>query len=96
MRAKFVNEDFEGGKTVFPKWNASVEPTVGSVITWRNMTIDGSLEEDSLHAGLPVTKGVKYILVIWVRENPHNQQLLNQQQKPIQFSNAIRSKAVRA
>lgn len=91
----YLNENFEGGKTTFPKWGVSVEPTVGSIISWRNMATDGTLEMGSLHAGEPVTKGTKYIVIIWVREKPYNIQLLNKQSRSVPFSNAIKSKAVR-
>ena len=30
---------------------------------------DGEILEDSLHAGLPVIEGFKWILIVWVREN---------------------------
>jgi prolyl 4-hydroxylase len=30
---------------------------------------DGICLDDSLHAGLPVTNGEKWILIVWVREN---------------------------
>lgn len=64
----YLNDDFEGGETDFPKLEITVKPKCGSVFTWRNIAVDGSLKEDSLHAGLPVTKGIKYILIIWIHQ----------------------------
>lgn len=68
----YLNDDFEGGETDFPKLDIIVKPVAGSVFTWRNITVDGDLKKDSIHAGLPVTKGIKYILIIWTRENEFN------------------------
>lgn len=65
----YLNENFEGGETDFPKLETRVKPVTGSVFFWRNVNLDGSLNENSIHAGLPVTTGVKYIIVIWVRES---------------------------
>jgi hypothetical protein len=31
--------------------------------------VNGNILDESLHAGLPVTDGYKWILIIWVREN---------------------------
>lgn len=65
----YLNDNFEGGETDFPKQDFVVKPKTGSIFTWRNINVDGTVKEDSLHAGLPVTKGIKYILIIWIREN---------------------------
>lgn len=64
----YLNEDFEGGETDFPKLNLRVKPVSGKIFCWRNLNIDGSLNQESLHAGLPVISGQKYIIVIWTRE----------------------------
>ena len=65
----YLNDNFDGGETDFPKLNTRVKPDAGGVFTWRNVNLDGSLNENSLHAGLPVISGIKYVIVIWVREN---------------------------
>lgn len=65
----YLNDDFEGGETVFPKLNMKVKPVKNKMVIWDNLNEDGTLDHDSIHAGLPVTKGVKYIAVIWIREN---------------------------
>lgn len=43
-------------------------PRAGSAVFWKNLHDDGSLHEDTLHAGLPVQKGSKIGLNIWMRE----------------------------
>jgi hypothetical protein len=38
-------------------------------VVWDNLNPNGSLDYTSIHAGLPVISGIKYIAVIWIREN---------------------------
>lgn len=64
----YLNEDFEGGQTDFPAYHLSVEPAVGKGVLWRS-TLDGELLESSLHAGLPITRGTKWIYITWIRES---------------------------
>ena len=65
----YLNDNFEGGETHFPKLNKTVKPKLNKMVIWDNINEDGSLNYDSLHAGLPVKLGVKYICIIWIREN---------------------------
>ncbi len=65
----YLNDDFTGGETEFPQINIKVVPKKGKLVIWDNLNPDGSLDYTSLHAGLPVESGVKYIAVIWIREN---------------------------
>lgn len=65
----YLNDDFSGGETEFPKMNIKVNPKKGKLVLWDNMREDGSLDYDSLHAGLPVETGTKYIAVVWMRES---------------------------
>lgn len=63
----YLNNDFEGGETEFNKLSKIIEPELGKGLMWTNK-IDGVCLDESLHTGLPVTKGEKWILIIWVRE----------------------------
>lgn len=67
----YLNDDFEGGETDFPLVNVRIKPEVGKAIYWFNAKEDdlSQLDENSRHSGLPVKKGIKNILVVWVREN---------------------------
>jgi prolyl 4-hydroxylase len=65
----YLNDNFDGGETDFPKVNYKVKPEVGKLVIWKNLNDDLSLNYNSLHAGLPVIKGEKWICIIWVREN---------------------------
>ena len=43
---------------------------MGKGVLWRN-TQDGKLLENSIHAGVPVTKGTKWIYITWIREGKY-------------------------
>ena len=64
----YLNDDFEGGETNFPSLNKKVVAEVGKAIWWKNME-DGQTLADTLHEGVPVTTGKKYIVTSWWREN---------------------------
>jgi prolyl 4-hydroxylase len=64
----YLNDNFEGGETEFPKLNQIIKPQKNKLVIWKNLKDNGELDMDSLHAGLPVKSGFKYILVIWIRE----------------------------
>lgn len=64
----YLNDNFKGGETDFPQLNKTVQPEQGKLIVWRNAEPDGTLNHNTLHAGLPVTKGEKWICIVWVRE----------------------------
>lgn len=64
----YLNNDFDGGETNFPKVNYKVKPEIGKLLIWKNLNDDLSLNYNSLHAGLPVIDGEKLICIIWVRE----------------------------
>jgi len=64
----YLNDDFEGGATEFPQLKKVVKPELGKAICWLNYE-NGMGIAESEHAGLPVTKGEKWILIVWVREN---------------------------
>jgi prolyl 4-hydroxylase len=44
-----------------------VEPKIGTLLAWNNATPEGYSNEWTMHAGTPVTKGVKYIVTRWYR-----------------------------
>lgn len=65
----YLNDGFGGGDTKFIKKNISVKPKSGKMLLWTNLKDDGSPDYESLHAGLPVESGEKWIAIVWVREN---------------------------
>lgn len=66
----FLNEDFEGGETEFPKAGLSVRGRTGDALFFANVTRDGKPDPLTLHAGRPPTSGEKWILSQWIRERP--------------------------
>ncbi len=64
----YLNDVQEGGATWFPQAGIRVAPKRGLVLIWNNMALDGSPNRLTLHEGMPVVKGVKYIVTKWFRE----------------------------
>ena len=65
----YLNDDFQGGETRFPNLDKGFKPKKYSGLLFYPMNKDGDkCHENSLHAGMPITKGEKYIANIWIRE----------------------------
>ena len=64
----YLNDVEEGGATWFPQAGIKVAPRKGLLLTWNNMTADGSPNVLTTHEGMPVVDGVKYIVTKWFRE----------------------------
>lgn len=67
----YLNDDFEGGETNFPNKSISVAPKKGKAVWWRNTLDSGQGDPKSLHEGSTVTKGSKYIITAWFREEDY-------------------------
>jgi predicted 2-oxoglutarate/Fe(II)-dependent dioxygenase YbiX len=66
----YLNEGYEGGETEFPKLGWRFKGKAGDALIFWNLSAAGAREMNSLHTGLPVTKGEKWLLSKWVRERP--------------------------
>ena len=66
----FLNEPDAGGQTWFTKANVRVTPRTGNLLAWNNLDEHGQPNPYSLHTGMPVGAGVKYIITKWYRERP--------------------------
>jgi len=62
----YLNDGYEGGETDFPNKNIKIKPEKGKGVLFYNTDINGNKLNDSLHAGLPVTKGIKWIANKWI------------------------------
>ena len=70
----YLNDVKEGGETGFPELGINVPPKKGDALVFHN-----TLQEDaaayprinprSLHGGMPVINGEKWMVNLWVREN---------------------------
>lgn len=70
----YLSNDFDDGETFFRLINLKIKPSVGSAIVFYPLAKGTSkCHPLALHAGLPVTRGEKWIANIWFRERPHNQ-----------------------
>jgi prolyl 4-hydroxylase len=66
----YLNDDFEGGETAFPRLGLRHRGATGDALLFANVRPDGTPDQDSLHAGLPPTRGVKWVLSQWIRSRP--------------------------
>jgi prolyl 4-hydroxylase len=66
----FLNPVAGGGTTDFTKIGISIEPQPGALLIWNNADPEGVPNEWTMHAGTPVTDGVKYIVTKWYRVRP--------------------------
>ena len=58
----------EGGETEFPLLGHSFTPAAGTLLVWNNMRRDGLPNMKTLHAGMPVKRGIKHIITKWYRQ----------------------------
>lgn len=63
----YLNTVEAGGATAFTLLGFQIEPQTGALLLWNNALPDGRPNEATLHAGLPVKGGVKYIITKWYR-----------------------------
>lgn len=68
----YLSGDYEGGETRFLRTGLDFKGRTGDALLFRNAREDGSADPMSLHAGLPVTRGVKYIASRWIRARAFN------------------------
>ncbi len=64
----YLNEPAAGGETEFPNAGLKVEPRTAMLLLWNNMLVNGTPNELTLHSGLPVLAGTKYVVTKWFRE----------------------------
>jgi len=67
----WLNDDFEGGETDFPDVGVRVKGGVGDLLLFHNVTTDGLPDQRMMHAGLPVTSGVKWMASRWIRRRDY-------------------------
>jgi len=67
----YLNPVEAGGHTEFPVAGLRVEPRPGRAVVFDNLHPDGTPDPDSLHAGLPVERGEKWLATLWLRQAPY-------------------------
>lgn len=63
----YLNAVEAGGATHFTQAGLQIEPRPGVLLIWNNALPDGRPNEGTLHAGMPVLAGTKYIITKWYR-----------------------------
>jgi prolyl 4-hydroxylase len=72
----YLNDVEAGGATRFKLLDKTFQPEAGKLLCWNNRLPDGpngeagSVNPATLHHGMKVRKGVKYVITKWYRERP--------------------------
>ena len=66
----YLNTPEAGGATRFKAVDKIIQPETGKLVCWSNRRADGSLNPATLHHGMKVRAGVKYVITKWFREMP--------------------------
>lgn len=74
----YLDQPLQGGSTFFRALDLEVSPEPGKLLVWTNLLPTGLPDYSMIHAGMPVQKGTKTILVTWERQFPcrHNQKTI--------------------
>ncbi|HEX2013297.1 MAG TPA: 2OG-Fe(II) oxygenase, partial [Roseateles sp.] len=64
----YLSEVEAGGGTRFPQLGFELRPTPGAALYFADVDESGVEDPSTLHAGVPVLRGVKYIATKWLRE----------------------------
>ena len=64
----YLNRPEDGGATRFKIIGKTIQPELGKLLTWNNLLPDGAPNEATLHQGMKVRRGTKYVLTKWFRQ----------------------------
>jgi prolyl 4-hydroxylase len=64
----YLNRPDDGGATRFRTLAKTIQPEPGKLVAWNNLLADGSPNPATLHQGMKVRSGTKYIVTKWFRE----------------------------
>lgn len=68
----YLNDDYEGGETDFPKIGLKFRGRAGEALVFDNVLADGTGDMKTVHAGLPPTRGEKWLFSQWIRDKPQS------------------------
>ena len=66
----YLNTVEAGGATRFKAVGKTCQPEMGKLLCWNNRREDGRENPNTLHHGMKVRKGTKYVITKWYRERP--------------------------
>jgi prolyl 4-hydroxylase len=64
----YLNKPEDGGATRFKTIGKTIQPETGKLLAWNNLLADGRPNPATLHQGMKVRRGTKYVLTKWFRE----------------------------
>jgi prolyl 4-hydroxylase len=64
----YLNRPEDGGATRFKIIGKTIQAEAGKLIAWNNLLPDGRPNPATLHQGMKVRRGTKYVLTKWFRE----------------------------
>ncbi len=84
----YLSEGYEGGGTRLVSWKDDmiIRPKMGSSVVF-------PADVSYLHAGMPVKKGARYILVFWLTDEKEKARWLMEGEKPLKKKKKKRKKA---
>lgn len=66
----YLNKPDDGGATRFKEIDKIIQPESGKLLAWNNLDASGCPNPATIHQGMKVRRGVKYIITKWYRERP--------------------------
>ena len=67
----YLNDDFVGGETEFVNIGIRTRGAKGEGLVFHNVSDDGIPNPKTIHAGRPVTGGVKWLSSMWIRDREY-------------------------
>lgn len=64
----YLNDVDAGGGTRFKALKKTFKPEAGKLLCWNNRKTDETVNSHTVHHGMKVRKGMKYVLTKWYRE----------------------------
>jgi len=69
-----LNDDYEGGETVFPNLHKKYKLGKGDVLIFNTLNDWGKMTSKAIHGGTQVMNGEKWICNLWIRVFPYDTQ----------------------
>ena len=63
----YLNRPEDGGATRFKTIGKTIQPETGKLLVWNNLLPDGRPNSATLHQGMKVRRGTKYVITQWYR-----------------------------
>ncbi len=64
----YLNEVAAGGATRFKRLDKIFQPEIGKLLFWNNRLPGGAVNHATIHHGMKVRRGLKYVITKWYRE----------------------------